>query len=201
VADSHKLVVACLGDSITEGSPEHDSRRGGNPESQWMHWAADERLEFRNYGIWGERTDEIADRLDEALRGADALVAQGGINDIAQGRPVERAAENLRTIIRRAKQHGVPVVVANVLPWNHGGPDAEAKILRLNELIADLADDEGIALLDFHHALEDPDAPGRMQAEFAHDDGDHPSVAGYRRLGEAVLDDLLRALQPAQRPD
>jgi acyl-CoA thioesterase I len=201
VADSHKLVVACLGDSITEGSPEHDSRRGGNPESQWMHWAADERLEFRNYGIWGERTDEIADRLDEALRGADALVVQGGINDIAQGRPVERAAENLRTIIRRAKQHGVPVVVANVLPWNNGGSDAEAKILRLNELIADLADDEGIALLDFHHALEDPDAPGRMQAEFAHDDGDHPSVAGYRRLGEAVLDDLLRALQPAQRPD
>jgi len=201
VADSHKLVVACLGDSITEGSPEHDSRRGGNPESQWMYWAADERLEFRNHGIWGERTDEIADRLDEAIRGADALVAQGGINDIAQGRPVERAAENLRTIIRRANRHAVPVVVANVLPWNNGGPEADTKIRRLNELIAELAEDEGIALLDFHDALEDPDAPGRMRGELAHDDGDHPSVAGYRRLGEAVLDDLLRALQPAQRPN
>jgi lysophospholipase L1-like esterase len=201
VADSHRLVVACLGDSITEGSPQHDSRRGGNPESQWMYWAADERLEFRNYGIWGERTDEIADRLDEALRGADALVVQGGINDIAQGRPVERAVENLRTIVRGAKQRGVPVVVANVLPWNNGWPDAEAKIRRLNVVIAELAEGEGIALLDFHSALEDPDAPGRMQAELAHDDGDHPSVAGYRRLGEAVLDDLLRAFQPPQRPD
>jgi acyl-CoA thioesterase-1 len=166
-----------------------------------MYWAADERLEFRNHGIWGERTDEIADRLDEALRGADALVVQGGINDIAQGRPVERAAENLRTIVRRAKQRGVPVVLANVLPWNNGWPEAEAKIRRLNELIADLAQAEGIALLDFHTALEDPDAAGRMHAELAHDDGDHPSVAGYRRLGESVLDDLLRALQPAQRPD
>jgi acyl-CoA thioesterase I len=201
VGDSHRLVVACLGDSITEGSPAYDSRRGGNPESQWMYWSADERLEFRNHGIWGERTDEIADRLDEALRGADALVVQGGINDIAQGRPVERAAENLRTIVRGAKQRGVPVVVANVLPWNNGWPEAEAKIRRLNELIAELAENEGIALLDFHIALEDPDAPGRMQAEFAHDDGDHPSVAGYRRLGEAALDDLLRALEPAQRPD
>jgi lysophospholipase L1-like esterase len=201
VAPTTPLVVACLGDSITEGSPEHDSRRGGNPESQWMYWAADERLEFRNHGIWGERTDEIADRLDEALRGADALVVQGGINDIAQGRPVERAAENLRTIVRGAKQRGVPVVVANVLPWNNGWPDAEAKIRRLNVLIADLAENEGIALLDFHSALEDPDAPGRMQGELANDDGDHPSVAGYRRIGEAVLDDLLRALQPAQRPD
>jgi lysophospholipase L1-like esterase len=201
VADSHKLVVACLGDSITEGSPEHDSRRGGNAESQWMYWAADERLDFRNHGIWGERTDEIADRLDEALRDADALVVQGGINDIAQGRPVERAVENLRTIVRGAKQRGVLVVVANVLPWNNGWPEAEAKIRRLNELIADLAAAEGIVLLDFHSVLEDPDAPGRMQAELAHDDGDHPSVAGYRRLGETVLDDLLRALQPAQRPD
>jgi acyl-CoA thioesterase-1 len=201
VADSHKLVVACLGDSITEGSPEQDSRRGGNAESQWMYWAADERLDFRNHGIWGERTDEIADRLDEALRDADALVVQGGINDIAQGRPVERAVENLRTIVRGAKQRGVLVVVANVLPWNNGWPEAEAKIRRLNELIADLAAAEGIVLLDFHSVLEDPDAPGRMQAELAHDDGDHPSVAGYRRLGETVLDDLLRALQPAQRPD
>ena len=88
-----------------------------------------------------------------------------------------------------------------MLPWNNGGPEADTKIRRLNELIAELAEDEGIALLDFHDALEDPDAPGRMRAELAHDDGDHPSVAGYRRLGEAVLDDLLRALQPAQRPN
>jgi lysophospholipase L1-like esterase len=148
-----------------------------------MHWATDERLEFRNFGIWGERTDEIAGRLDEAVRGADALVVQGGINDIAQGRPVEPAAENLRTIVRRAKQRGLRVVVANVLPWNNGWPDADPKIRRLNELIAELAEDEGITLLDFHGALEDPDAPGRMRAELAHTDGDHPSVAGYRRLG------------------
>jgi hypothetical protein len=33
-------VVACLGDSITEGSPYWDSRRGaGDPEGQWEHWA------------------------------------------------------------------------------------------------------------------------------------------------------------------
>jgi lysophospholipase L1-like esterase len=201
LADSRTIVVACLGDSITEGSPEHDSRRGGNEESQWMYWAAHGRLEYRNFGVWGERTDEIAHRLDEAARGADALVVQGGINDIAQGRPVERAAENLRAIVRSAKRRGVTVVVANVLPWNNGGPEAEAKIRRLNELIAALGNEENVAVLDFHRALEDPGAPGRMRAELAHPDGDHPSVAGYRRLGEAVLDDLLRALQSAQRPD
>jgi lysophospholipase L1-like esterase len=130
------------------------------------------------------------------VRGADAIVVQGGINDIAQGRPVEHAAENLREIVGRAKERGLRVVLANVLPWNNGGDDAEPKIRRLNELLGEIARAEDVPLLDFHAALEDPDAPGRMKDEWAHSDGDHPSVAGYRRLGEAVLDDLLRALQP-----
>jgi lysophospholipase L1-like esterase len=164
-----------------------------------MYWAgrAHPELELRNFGRWGERTDEIADRLDEAAKGADALVLQGGINDIAQGRPVERAAENLRAIVRRAKERGLRVVLANVLPWNNGGDDAAPKIRRLNELLDELARAEEVPLLDFYSALEDPDAPGRMKGEWAHPDGDHPSVAGYRRLGESVLDDLLGALQAA----
>ena len=45
---------------------------------------ADPKLEFRNCGVFGERTDEIAARLDQCADGADALIVQGGINDIAQ---------------------------------------------------------------------------------------------------------------------
>jgi acyl-CoA thioesterase I len=182
------IVVACLGDSITEGSPG---------ETTWQEWAAHPSLEYRNSGVWGERTDEIADRLDVAVAGADALIVQGGINDIAQGRPVERAAENLRAMLRRGKQLGLQVVLVNVLPWNGGGDAAEARIRRLNELIVELAQSERVPLLDFWSALDDPDASGRMKDEYAYADGDHPSAAGYRRIGESVLDDLLRALQPA----
>jgi lysophospholipase L1-like esterase len=183
------VVVACLGDSITEGSPEHDSRRGGNVESQWQHWAGrlHPELEFRNHGIYGERTDEIAARLDDAAHGAGVLIVQGGINDIAQGRPVERAAENLRSMVRRGQELGLLVVLVNVLPWNNGWPEHEAPIRRLNTLIGDVAREEGVPLLDFHAALEDPDHPGRMNTEWTHPDGDHPSVAGYRRLGERAF--------------
>ena len=88
-------VVACLGDSITEGSPHWDSRsRSGDPQSQWEHWAGlrHPELELRNFGIWGERTDQIAARFNEAVEGAEVLIAQGGINDIAQGRPIGEAA-------------------------------------------------------------------------------------------------------------
>ena len=182
------MVVAALGDSITEGTPGYDSRRGGDETSQWEHWAAlaDPRLEFRNCGIYGERTDEIMARLDDCVRGADVLVVQGGINDIAQGRPVEGAAENLRAMVRRGNEHGLEVALADVLPWNNGWPDAEPDIRRLNELIAEIARDEAVPLLPFHDTLEDPVRPGRMHEEWT-SDGDHPSVEGYRRLGELAF--------------
>ena len=64
---------------------------GADEKSQWQYWAAEHipSLEFRNCGVYGERTDEIAKRLDECAKGAKVLIVQGGINDIAQGRPVE----------------------------------------------------------------------------------------------------------------
>jgi lysophospholipase L1-like esterase len=150
-----------------------------------VYWAAlaDPRLEFRNCGIYGQRTEEIMERLDDCARGADVLVVQGGINDIAQGRSVERAAENLRAMVRRGKELGLRVLLVDVLPWNNGWPDAEPKIRRLNELIAELAREEGVPLLSFHDTLEDPERPGRMREDWT-SDGDHPSVTGYRRLGE-----------------
>ena len=164
-------------------------RRGGNEESQWEYWAAraDPRLEFRNCGRYGQRTDEIRARLDECARGAAVLVVQGGINDVAQGRPVEGAADDLRWMVRRGKELGLRVAVADVLPWNNGTSEHAEAIRRLNALIATLAREEDVPLLPFHDTLEDPEQPGRMKDEWTHADGDHPSVAGYRRLGELAF--------------
>jgi len=184
-----KLVVAAIGDSITAGSPEYDPRRGGDEESQWEYWAAraDARLAFRNCGVYGERTDEIGARLEECVDGADVLVVQGGINDIAQGRSLDAAAADLRAMVRRGKELVLRVAIADVLPWNNGWPDAEPEIREFNALIAELARDEGVPLLSFHDTLEDPERPGRMKEEWTHPDGDHPSIAGYRRLGELAF--------------
>jgi lysophospholipase L1-like esterase len=124
-------------------------------------------------------------RLDDCARDADVLVVQGGINDIAQGRSVEDAAGHLRAMVRRGKELGLRVGLIDVLPWNNGWPGAEPQIRRLNALIAELARDESVPLLPFHDTLEDPDRPGRMRAEWT-SDGDHPSVEGYRKLGEVA---------------
>jgi lysophospholipase L1-like esterase len=196
-----RIVVAALGDSITAGSPLWDPdpkvrSRIPSPDerSQWQHWAArlDARLSFRNHGVYGERTDQIAARLDSAVAGAGVLVVQAGINDVVQRRPVEEAARNLEAMIERGRRLGLVVAVADVLPWDNGDARAAADIIRLNERIHTLAARLAVPLLPFHDTLADPGRPARMR-EGLSDDGDHPSVEGHRLLGE-------RAFRLPERP-
>jgi|SRR5579859_1380346 len=175
--------VAVVGDSISAGSPLWDPdpavrARIAAPDerSQWQWWAtqADLGLEFRTSAVYGERTDQIALRLDLVLGGADVLVVQGGINDIAQQRPVVDAVRNLAAMVERGRDAGLAVAVPDVLPWPAGDARAAGEIARLNELIHEI---DGVMHLLFHDTL--------ASAGFDwSDDGDHPSVKGYRLLGE-----------------
>jgi lysophospholipase L1-like esterase len=202
--EGRPTVVAALGDSITAGSPRWDPDpavrariRRPDERSQYEYWTerADPNVELRNCGRFGERTFEIAARLDECARGADAVVVQGGINDIAQalagGREEEAsalyaAARSLRETVRRAKDMGLRVAIADVLPWNNGPPLAARTIEELNRRIHAIARAEGVPLLPFNRTLADPGDPTRMRAEWTAD-GDHPSIDGYRRLGERAF--------------
>jgi len=195
-SDDGTTLVAALGDSITAGSPRWDPDPAirdalgprADERSQYEYWAAraEPGLEFRNCGVFGERTDEIALRLDHCADGADALIVQGGINDIAQGLPPEVAAENLRAMVVSGKELGIPVALADVLPWNNGHPAADKPIEQLNRLITKIGEEEDVPVLPFHDTLESPAQPGVMAGALT-DDGDHPSIAGYRLLGEKAL--------------
>ena len=200
--------VAALGDSITAGNPLYDpdpAQRevlgfGDNEESQFVFWAAQAapRLEFANCGVFGERTDEIALRLADCAEGADLVIVQGGINDIAQtlgtdpqamDETIASAAANIDGMLAEAEELGLDAAVANVLPWNNGHPAADRPIAQLNARIAEIAKRRGVPLLDFHDALESQAEPGIMAREYT-DDGDHPSIKGYRVLGELVAKEL-----------
>jgi lysophospholipase L1-like esterase len=190
-----RIVVAVAGDSISAGSPLWDPdpavrARIASPDerSQWQWWAsrADSRLEFRTTAVYGERTDEIARRLELVLPGADVLVVQGGINDVVQRRPVEQAAGNLEAMVDRGAAAGLALAVTDVLPWNNGDKRSAAAIQELNELIRKLAEIAGATFLPFHDTLADPSDARRMRAGLT-DDGDHPSIEGHRLLGERAF--------------
>lgn len=203
-----KTRVAALGDSITSGSPLYDpdpAQRqtlgfGDDEKSQFEYWAseADASLEFDNCGVFGERTDEIAVRLENCAEGADVLIVQGGINDIAQslqGGPqaatdaVSAAAENLDAMVRQGQDLGLDVAITEVLPWNNGHPVADEPIAELNDAIAKIAKEREVTLLGFYDALESGELGGTMAPGYT-DDGDHPSIDGYRVLGELVAMEL-----------
>ena len=188
-------VVVALGDSISAGSPLWDPSRvareqigaAADPRSQYGYWA-ERRLggvSFRNCGSFGERTDQIASRLERCAEGADALIVQGGINDIAQMRRVKSAAGNLLEMVRRGREMGLRVALVEVLPWNNGYPLADVRIRRLNRLIREIGREERVPVFPWYEALEDPALPGRMKPEWTID-GDHPSIEGYRRLADLV---------------
>jgi len=189
-------LVATLGDGVTAGSPGYDPdpalRKalgfGSDAKSQWQYWAARAHpgLVFRNCGVWGERTDQLARRLVACARGAQALVVEGGLADVEQRRPVARAAADLRRIVVRAKALGLRVAVCEVLPWSNGWPDADRPIRRLNALIHRIGRQERVPVLPFYETLEDPARPGRVRLRWTAD-GTYPSVEGYRRLGERAF--------------
>lgn len=183
--------VATLGDSILAGTPGWDpdpevrERTAATDEqSQFQYWAAQALpdLTFHNHGVNGERTDEIARRLPQAAVGATAILVQGGINDIVQGRAVEAAAADTLATAARARELGLSVAVADVLPWNNGWPDATERVDAFNLLLCTGATAAGFTMLPFHATLSRSDLPGRMPDEWT-SDGNHPSVEGYRRLG------------------
>lgn len=186
------MIIVSIGDSITAGSPLWDPDPAVRAEidkpderSQWQWWASQTRpqLDFRNHGVNGERTDQIAARLNAALEGAEAVVVQGGINDVVQRRRVEDAGRNLAGMVERVQQLGLPVAIANVLPWNNGYDGAASEIRRLNGFVREIAVRFDIPLYPFHETLVDQKRPDRMRKEWT-DDGNHPSVEGHRLLGE-----------------
>ena len=190
-----RIVVAVAGDSISAGSPlwdpdPHVRARIPAPDerSQWQWWAsrADGRLEFRTAAVYGERTDQIARRLDLVLTGADVLVLQSGINDVVQRRQVEEAVRNIEGMLERGRAAGLALAVTDVLPWNNGPARAAVDIVRLNELIGESAAGVGATLLPFNDTLADPANPSRMGDGLTHD-GDHPSIEGHRLLGERAF--------------
>ena len=67
----------------------------------------------------------------------------------------------------------------------NGDARAAEDIQRLNELIGKAAAGVGATLLPFHDTLVDSADPSGMAAGLT-DDGDHPSIAGHRLLGELV---------------
>lgn len=199
------LRIVGLGDSTTAGTPgflsplEAPPSGRGNPESQYANWMTRARPEWTvlNRGVNGERSDEILSRFtrDVVRERADYVIVLAGVNDIYQRRRPFDVQANLDTMYRLALDARIVPVAATVLPYDlhrrtlgdrfRRRPPATARAIQeTNAWIASTAKTLGLPFCDTNGVAGNPLAPDRLRGT---PDGLHPDVAGYRRMGEALV--------------
>ena len=165
---------------------------------------------YVNRGIGGQTTSQmlVRFRADVLDLSPDVLVILAGTNDVsANNGPVsdEDLQRNLMTMAELAKDHGVRVVLASILPVadDKRGPDGQpllrtegrppARLRALNAWMSDYARRRGHVYLDYASAVAD--AAGALKADL-NGDGLHPNTAGYAvmaPLAEKAIAEAMRA--------
>lgn len=172
--------VVFMGNSVTEGW----ARR--RPEFFDRH-------SFVGRGISGQTSCQMLVRFrrDVIDLHPEAVAILAGTNDVAQNIgeiSLENILGNIRSMCELAQVNGIQVILCSVLPayrfkWRPELEPAE-KIIRLNELIRQYADEKEFPYVDYHTAMKDErnGLPEKYSS-----DGVHPNEEGYRVMEEAVL--------------
>ena len=121
-----------------------------------------------------------------------------GINDIAGNTgpsTLEMIEDNIISMAQLAWANGIRTILCSVLPafdfpWNPGAMPAE-KIVALNKMIKDYADQNGIIYLDYYSSMAD--SRKGLKADYS-EDGVHPNVAGYKVMEPLAEAAITRAL-------
>jgi lysophospholipase L1-like esterase len=150
-----------------------------------------------NEGRPGERAEQGVSRLNAALRSyqPEVLLLLQGIVDIdlaivtrpkSDTTPIDVApiVASLQSMVRNAQDRGVVVLLATLTPVIDDQDKSDA-LVALNAEIRRMAPQLGLGgVVDVHAALDG--VPGVIGV-----DGLHPTVAGYRRMGEIVFADIV----------
>ena len=131
-------------------------------------------------GAWPVVPDEVRALLDET--------GLGVVGHTAWYLPIASPFPQLRAAARALLVTAFDVFAAVGATHVNVHPDP---VMRSYPRADAIGAEEGVPVLPFHDTLEDPERPGRMREEWT-DDGDHPSVEGYRLLGELAAPVLSR---------
>jgi len=227
LASDDTRVVACFGDSITDGtgSTLNGDDRWPDVLARRLHAAYGSRVAVVNAGIGGNRITGPAgygpaspfaggpsalDRLERdvfGISGLSTIVWFEGINDLSSGTSAETVIEGLEDGVKRMRGRNLRVIGATITPSlgaasPAGTPDVAARRQIVNSFIRTSGLFDGVA--DFDRATSDPKT-GALGTEFQPNStiggaGDrlHPNRAGYMAMAAAV--DLALLAPRSARP-
>lgn len=202
-AFARKLTIVALGDSTTAGAPFYRSPLeappdgAGDADAFYGTWIMKREPDWTvlNYGISGQRSDEIRDRLNKALElRPQYVIVLAGVNDIDQRDDLQLTTQNLAGMYSAIQLEGAVPVAATILPFDTAAPKQSAQIRQLNAWIRETAKRLRIPLVDFNNAVIDPAQPDRLNGT---PDGIHPDMGAYRQMGLAALK-VLRNFEHSQ---
>jgi acyl-CoA thioesterase I len=184
VATGPRLVV--LGDSLTAGlglqqNDSYPAALGRKLKEHGYDW------EVINAGVSGDTSGDGRQRAAWALEGdVRILVLALGANDGLRGLPVDQMKNNLQIIIDRARQRGIPILLAGMeAPPNYG--EQYAKEFR--QAFVDLAHRNKVEFVPF--LLEGVAGISRLNQS----DGIHPTSDGAARIADHLWPTLEKMLK------
>jgi acyl-CoA thioesterase-1 len=182
--DSGHPKIVALGDSLTAGR--------GLLETQAYPALLQDKLDEDGYtwdvvngGVSGDTTAAGLERLDWTLQQSDVriLILELGANDGLRGLPVDEMKKNLATIIERARDRRIAVLLVGMeAPPNYGQEYATS----FRQVFRDLAREYRVTFVPF--MLDKVAGVTSLNQS----DGIHPNVEGTR----IVADTLWTALRP-----
>ena len=155
---------------------------------------------YINRGISGQTTPQMLIRFrpDVIDLSPTAVVILAGINDIAENTgpsTVKMIAGNIISMTELAESNGIKVIISSILPasgfsWSpiHDPPP---KILAINTIIKNYAENNGMTYLDYYSSMVD-DQKG-LKKEYGLDEV-HPNKKGYEVMSILVEKAIQKTL-------
>lgn len=183
-------VYLAFGDSITGGQAQTGDGQGYTGQLERMLSAHFGAANVINDGLDSSSSERGDSRIADSLsfgRPAFTLILYG-TNDWSDSRcrqPPCFTVSSLRSMIRKVKAAGGFAFVGTLLMMNLGddfraSPQRNAWIVAQNDLIRQMATEEGVVLVDLYAAFErSPLAWSELFADYI-----HPSAAGYALMAQ-----------------
>jgi acyl-CoA thioesterase-1 len=186
MAQAQEMVIAALGDSLTQGYGlvQHD---GFVPQLQGWLKAQGADVTLINAGVSGDTTAGGLARVSWTLEPeVDAMIVALGGNDLLRGLDPAQARSNIEGILRAARDADVEVLLIGMQAPGNFGPEYKSEF---DAIYPDLAQAYGAVYLEsFFAGLSEDGTPVDPAAarEWFQSDGIHPNAQGVARIVQAV---------------
>ncbi|ODA41888.1 GDSL-type esterase/lipase family protein [Desulfosporosinus sp. BG] len=182
------MKIVAIGDSITEGYPfSHDD--------SWVAYVAKElKIEIVNKGVCGDLTQGMRERFkrDVFSDNPTHVIILGGANDALTGFSPDCVSANIKAMIEMSQHQGIIPIVGLPLPFLL--IKEEMLMSQYRDWLKHYINRENIMFIDFWAPFFTAVQEGRVEKLYV--DEVHPSIEGYKLMGETALHSLVGLVAP-----